>query len=351
VRDSAGITIVENSGTTDVAWHLDSVPALELRGVSGRDVDLFRVVGGTRLADGRIVVADGAPRLLEFGADGELLRSSGQRGSGPGEFQSIDWLQRLPGDSIMVYDARLMRASVFTDDLRLARAVSPERAPSGGLVPPILRGAFGDGSLLAASRLRVDAPRGSGGIVRPTMVLYGLDADGALMDSLTAVSDDEVAILEGVLVRPRFLRRTRTVVGRDGFFVATGDRFEVSAHGPDGRMRRIFRKSHDVLPVPDAELAPFRAIDAQVFEGAVALPAIGGMLLDDAGNVWVEAFQSDTVGRPVWWVFDVEGRLTGRVTLIPRLRPLHIGRDFMLGVWRDDLDVERVGVYRLLKAS
>jgi hypothetical protein len=33
----------------------------------------------------------------------------------------------------------------------------------------------------------------------------------------------------------------------------------------------------------------------------------------------------------------------------PRFRLLQVGRDVVIGVWRDDLDVERVQVYDLIR--
>jgi hypothetical protein len=46
-------------------------------------------------------------------------------------------------------------------------------------------------------------------------------------------------------------------------------------------------------------------------------------------------------------VHDAEGRLVARVRMPESFRPLHIGEDFVLGVERDDLDVEHVRMYRI----
>jgi hypothetical protein len=43
--------------------------------------------------------------------------------------------------------------------------------------------------------------------------------------------------------------------------------------------------------------------------------------------------------------------LLGQVETPTRGRLLQIGSDFVLGVWRDELDVEQVRLYRLLKAG
>lgn len=53
------------------------------------------------LADGRVLLADPQNfRLLEYDARGELVRSIGKKGSGPGEFQQIGPIA-LDGDSLL----------------------------------------------------------------------------------------------------------------------------------------------------------------------------------------------------------------------------------------------------------
>jgi hypothetical protein len=48
-------------------------------------------------------------------------------------------------------------------------------------------------------------------------------------------------------------------------------------------------------------------------------------------------------------VFDEGGAALGVVPLPPRFTPHQIGNDFVLGAWKDELDVEHVRLYRLLK--
>jgi hypothetical protein len=53
-------------------------------------------------------------------------------------------------------------------------------------------------------------------------------------------------------------------------------------------------------------------------------------------------FDSDPEADPEkWWVFDPDGRLLGTVGVPAGLVVLPIGRDRVLGLWRDELDVER----------
>jgi hypothetical protein len=55
----------------------------------------------------------------------------------------------------------------------------------------------------------------------------------------------------------------------------------------------------------------------------------------------------DEPGR--WTVFDPEGRMLGTVATPARFRVFSIGTDYVLGVWRDDMDVEHVRLFTLEK--
>lgn len=346
LRDSAGVSIADNP-TPDraVSWRVDTAPKLDI----GGEVDLFGVVGALRLADGRIVVADGAQRILAFDPAGQHVATVGRRGSGPEEFEGIGWLQRLPGDSLMAYDARLRRALVYSPSLTFVRVVNPEPTTVGlGGVPELI-GAFGDGSLLARARLLAGRPASGSGIVRPGSVLLLYDGNGAPRDSLGVIAGDEVAIVQGIVAQPRFARKTSIVVGPSAFHVAEGERFEVVGYRPDGNAFQVIRKAHTPEPVTDADLEELRSAGGPEIPSPTTFPAVTGMLLDDDGALWVRGFSRDPDASARWDAFDGDGRLLGTIEMVPRFRPLHVGRDFVLGVWRDDMDVEHVRLYGLTR--
>lgn len=80
-----------------------------------------------------------------------------------------------------------------------------------------------------------------------------------------------------------------------------------------------------------------------------AVPAFAELEVDDAGRLWVRDFampwQDDRPAR--WNVHDADGRLLGTVEVPADLRVTHIARDAVVGITRDDLDVEHVRVYAL----
>src|SRR5687768_12855864 len=69
------------------------------------------------------VLAHGEPPAV-FASDGRFLRVLGRSGSGPGEFRSPLQAVALPGDSILIVDAGLERATVIAPNLSVARTVS-----------------------------------------------------------------------------------------------------------------------------------------------------------------------------------------------------------------------------------
>src|SRR5690606_4310305 len=160
---------VENQPRAEASpWRLGSEPLLDLGG--GADGDLHAVTGLIRLDDGRIVVAEQTSRLGIYNAAGERMHTLGGAGAGPGEFRTITWIERLPPDSVMVYDAVLSRVSIFTADGHFARSFSL-LSEAAAQVPPRLLGAFADGTMLGSRIIPTAQPPGGVGLVRPDLRL------------------------------------------------------------------------------------------------------------------------------------------------------------------------------------
>lgn len=118
VRDSTGVTIVESGFAAwdhEPPWRVSAEPTLVI-GDADNDEDnqLHEVAGVVRLRDGGVVVADGgSASSLFYDAGGRFLHRVGGRGSGPGEFRRISSLQRLEGDSLLVFDGALARVTML----------------------------------------------------------------------------------------------------------------------------------------------------------------------------------------------------------------------------------------------
>ena len=77
------------------------------------------------------------------------------------------------------------------------------------------------------------------------------------------------------------------------------------------------------------------------------LPAHGALFADALGYLYVEDYRLPGEEVPTFNVFDPQGRLTGRLQLPAGLQVLEVGEDYLLGLYRDELDVEYLRLYAL----
>jgi hypothetical protein len=81
-------------------------------------------------------------------------------------------------------------------------------------------------------------------------------------------------------------------------------------------------------------------------------PHYGQIVLDRVGNVWVRLGPSTGTASETadYLVFDPTGTLLGTV-VVPAARVLEIGDDYVMGIYRDELEVEYLHVYELMKTQ
>jgi hypothetical protein len=372
-RDSAGIRIVENAAPVwkkGQEWRLSAEPTLEIGMAEGApEYLLSRVSSALRRADGGIVVANGGSNEIRFyDASGRHLRSVGREGEGPGEFRSLGWIQRMPGDSLLAYDFQNRRLSVFDPAGEFVRSFQTEPLAENQF--PQVSGLLPDGSLLVQAG-RVYGPGGvKDGLSRPPATFLHFSATGAVLDSIAVLPGSEAFVKTQdrgfTVMSPLFGRSPVHVVSGDRVILGGNDAYELAVYTPQGELKRLIRKRQAPRPVTDAA---FEALKQKRLEGMDAewrprlepmieamprpatMPFYSNALADDEGNLWVQEFQAPDDSVPTWTVFDPEGRMLGPVVLPDRFRPTHIGRDFVLGVRFDELDVERVELFTLQRPA
>ena len=99
----------------------------------------------------------------------------------------------------------------------------------------------------------------------------------------------------------------------------------------NANVRRTYERAWSTIPFPKT------------------MPAYQALFADDVGNLWVRDYQAPDETDPPSQAFNREGTWLGRVSAIPGFTPGQIGADFALGVWKDDMGVEHVRLYRLVK--
>jgi hypothetical protein len=367
MSDSAGVTIVESHATLwtpEEGWRLSQAPLLTIGDVEGADeYQLYRVRSARRLADGRIVVANsGTGELRFYNGDGTYLFRRGGEGGGPGEFRSMGEIWTL-ADSLYIYDFGQMRMTVYSAAGDFGRTFRVREAPDGGF--PFPEGVLAPYSLLVR-RTPQDAEL-KAGFNRDTSLYLRYSLEGEPLDSLGWFRGDEtyMGFAEDFTygTSAPFGLRAHMFAAGDLVYYGSSDTYEIEVRASDGTLQRLIRRPVPNAPVTAEEVEEFHRSNEER-EGSRApiwrdlyskmtlpetKPAYGRLLVDSEGNLWVAEYSEGRDDEGTWSVFDPEGRFLGTVETPTGGRVVQIGSDFVLGVWRDELDVEYVRLYELVK--
>jgi hypothetical protein len=384
VRDSGGITIVENAERAwndRSAWRLARDPALSIgSGIGGDSALQFANIQGVhRLRSGGIAVLDAwAPAVVFFDASGSHVGRVGRRGTGPGEFPSrsvrgsftcgTDSVYVVLGQNIAVY----VGPGEYVRTFALDQPANVRTCSSGMLFAETQYGAW----------------RSSAGTFTDSTVLVAFNLDGSrrsVVDTLPRQVSNWILGPEGHGYSLAPFSPTLSTTAR-GTLLATGlgDRFEIGIRDPSGAVKRMFRVLGMERVVGRSDIDAFlhyvfnpwrgndderRHIEQNVSaaEGQ-PLPAFAELRFDADGNLWARAFDHpDAVAfydysrfvpgieRPViaqprrWVVLDPDGLYLGVVETPPGFTVYEIGADHILGVWRDELDIQYIREYALIK--
>ncbi len=349
---------------------------MDLGGIDAEEpYALYRVTDAIRLDDGRVVVSSSASDDIRyFGPDGAHIRTSGRTGGGPGEYQNPSALLRGLADSLLVVDGTTRRVSVLDADGDFVRIIDIAESAA---VPRIV-GRLGDGSLLAAPVIALppdDAIGGGSEVTRPPYTLVRIPAAGGAPDTLgefagaervirATTSNGRITSIE-IMMLP-FAKSPTFAVHDDEVYVGTQDAAEIRVYGLDGGLRRIIRTGRAAETVTEGHLEArwqrqlegmpeelradwiARGRDTSLPHGEF-VPPYGEIGTDLQGNLWVSDYDDPTNAPGRWTVYDPEGRVLARIALPERFRPFDAGEDWVLGRETDELDVEHVRLYRIVK--
>jgi hypothetical protein len=380
IVDSAGVVIVTNTVTEGAIsqWSIDPEPILRVGGDREEPgQQLYLVVGAIRLSDGRLVVANaGSVEILYYDRAGEFVRAVGGRGGGPGEFEWLDWIAKLSGDSIVAYDSSQRRVSWFNGEGELARSVTVRASSEVTWPSPV--GVFDDGSLLVRQGFPPEEPFG---IHRLDFRLLRYDPATDSMTPLGRFAGGDaynVRVGRGLAYYAvPFGRSTALGVADTLFYVAHSDRFEIRFCEPFGTLQRIVRRVQPVVSVTDEMAGRFReaelglvpagerrsrleSVQAEIPVPAT-VPAFGSayyvrqgpvvmdVTMDEAGNLWVLEYAWHRNEVTHWSIFGGDGVAVAKLTLPAGFQPLYIGTEHIVLLTRDEVDVESVQVHRIVK--
>ena len=354
--------------TTAQEWRPSERPIFEVGGLTDDlDYALSEVVGGTRLADGRVVIADRLWYGLKmYSPEGELLRSVGGEGEGPGEYEYIRGMGRCAAGMVVGYDLH-WDENLYSEDLEFmgTRSAHNEVLGSGPYQSDCNEGGF----VLATGWGDRGAHFSAGYFVATAPVVLTHDAQlvhhfGDRLSSERVGSVGPDGSPSGSGPHP-FGRQTSVALGPTRAYVGdaadymvevydlTGGRLpDIAWTGPDLRLTSndfavlVARAVADAAPSDQPRIRRYYSNLPELER----FPAYDRLLTDRVGNLWVRYFPRTRAQTLDWVVFDSNGSKIGEVSLPLRTTLLEAGADYLLVSELDDFDVPTVRVYALLQS-
>jgi hypothetical protein len=307
------------------------------------------------------LLVTGPNEVFRFDSSGHLAGQLGREGDGPGEFRNPFQL-RVGADSSVLVGDRTGRITQFRITGEVTRVIPRLHSPASIELDPI--SGLADGRLLVTYWQQRPNRGGhpgitAGSIERDSAPLMVYDSVGHPIGGLGLWQGLERAEvqLEGEAARlpVPFARSVvydgrgdRTVIGPSDsvdFSVYVGINLVLRLIGPaeasPPRAEAVDRWERAVLEAyPDVAPTYLRAIRPAAPVSSV--PALGGVLVDDQGNIWVGAYATAQQPTRRWWIFSDRGVALGQLDLPTLTDPLLPGRVELLDVAGDRLALLRV---------
>lgn len=329
-----------------VEWGVDSIPLVSIGVVEGEAPYILSRIVGVEAFRGGFLIADGtAMEIRRFDREGRHVETVGGAGEGPGEFVLLRSMHVIRGDTVLAWDLRTRRLTVLDPSLQV---VSTETMASRSMY--VVSSAFGSGELLLWPFGALTDPDPPGSVVHPAafFAVYRR-GDGTALDTVVElparpsyVTDDGGYVRLPFTADPQF---------------AAGDSTLWAGSGQAGTLVRITPNGDVVgrLELPPGALIPPERIEREEEEtgapGPERYPSFDRLVVDDRSRVWTRAYLDEEDEEQQWTVREPEGQVVGTVVLPRSLRVTAVEGERIIGVWRDELDVESVRVYRMRVAT
>jgi hypothetical protein len=367
-KDSAGTRIVTTDTSeiserlrlaTEPDWSISEIT------LGGDPAPLYDIRDAAIVDSTRIAISQRSTSSVLLGdprSDDDWVEL-GRRGEGPAEMLDVRSLA-VAGDTIRVLDPRRGRVLSFLSTGDFIRA---HELPDGAREDLLLWSPFAGGEAVAELSFVPDAPsdstvRGTG----PLFVRTGQSWDS--IGSVPGVESFQVPSLGGEAPAGA---RTYIAGNSDGLWIGDNASPAVLRLSDSGQVELIVRWPPDTSRDPveisraaiEAQIAEFRKM-SEPAPGDLALlrsippsrraPQFTGLVAGSDGTVWVGPYEAGLgwMWNPFrdggqWMVVAPDGVISALVTIPGRFEPLAVSRDLVIGVRRDEFDVEWLEQYRL----
>jgi hypothetical protein len=336
--------------------------------------DYFGQISGIKVDEkGQIFVADVVnAKIFMFSPRGNLVRTIGRKGEGPGEFERIWGIQIGRKDSLFVYDQQLYRITVFAKNRynKPANTIRISNAPSmfGG---PATVGSLNSGLngfwilkngnfLLAYSNYY--SPQN---FMQPhDLYLFELKRDGAFVSKkpfLTVRDKQFLVFTQPVFMVSDMPYAVRPVihVGPDGLvYYAQNSDLSINALDINGKLIKTIKSGvarislNDRLWQEGLQKLGLQLSVADLERSRTPLPkyqpVFEDFLVDAQERVWVGVNTGDKDNYS-WWIFNKDGEKIGEISLAKTVVLKVVKGDYAYGIETGNLGVQSVVRYKILE--
>ncbi len=368
--DSTGVRIVSFDPLgSDAMCSLGEEPTFYVGDDEGSEELWFsRVLGLARLSNGSVAVADAVSSEVRiFDAAGTHVRSMGREGEGPGEFDHLWFMWRLPGDTLWVGDYRPWRYHLYSVTGQHIRTVTMD---------PFYENRSRGGGVLAngtSINVRLEIARRQDFRTPDTWHVEAHGPDGKLLGTLMTLPGRTFGRgSSGILEGPWFEASSSIDVKGHTVAIANGRDPEVRVLDHELRLRLIIRWDAPGREVTAAHIRSAReAARRQAREaGAVSpleraylnsdrpaadvFPAVNSVRAGVDGTVWVWRYPrpGGVPGRSRVMAFGPDGDFVCYLSHTRNNYTIYeFGADYVLGVQEDELGVQHVAMFDLLRPA
>ena len=361
--DSVGVRVVRSSAPdwgTSTKWSIGRVATIDLtRSGTGPAHEFFVVGDAIRLSDGRLVVSDiGSSQIRFYTPDGRFIRAAGRSGDGPGDFRTVRALSPVGADSVAAHDVFLNRITVMDRDGAVG-TITTLRTDFKSVRQ--LR-AFGDSTFLGLGEPFLStAPEG---LYRVEYAVVRISREGVVSDTVTWIRGRQGYATASVDGPVPFRRDGHLAIQGQAFVTGSADSLMYDRYvAPARHVQRALVTGYDLALsaaqvdsvratlYPSGGPPPPRAVVDFIEEVEIPAvrPAYSKLLIDAAGYVWAAQHHGTprAESEAVWEIFSPEGEWLGQIRAPAGFEVLQIGEDYIVGVRRDEADVEHVEVRAL----
>jgi hypothetical protein len=352
VVDSAGIWIVTNDlrdtgGLPE--WSLEDRPFL----VVGQKADdphheLHRVGQAKRLPDGGVLITNAREEMRIYSPEGEHRITIGRRGRGPGEFEALWDAFPLAGDEVLAYDVlgpglELSRFKVSTGQLLEEWTLDARVSLPNGLK------FLGSGVGVGITWSMPERPPAEGPFfVNAALARYDIRA--GLLDTVTVMPGSGFARDAHGPQSVQFSPEALSTAAGDRIYGGWSGRYEIRVYDSTRSPVQVIRAEAVAEPVTDQMRKAVGEVWLETRSPKVfseVLPFFIRLLATPDNWLWVRRHPPPEAREHRWDIFDPEGQLRSVLRVPAGYRLTEVGSDYVLGVWRNEDDVESVRGYRV----